>query len=704
MAAVMLSQVNDLSCVDAAHWYLEQGLRPIPWVVGDEGGKRAAISGFTYQAYTVTHGDIDRWSAGWQVGLALGDHGSRVYAIDVDSYVELHEWQNQHGAGVGLGPSWRQTSGRGDGGEHRLYRAGALWPRHGKFSGEYTHLEVISNGLLAVSPSVHPSGRRYRWTTDATPEIREAGPLLAQYLGEREVARATNGSKSYPSGGSGGSNQGGDSGRPDIGALLRDGIQSEQDVTLRDVVWFGVMDGKSFEEIHLLWQAIVFKTPLTKPSPWNATYVPPGQRPPGHEVSDFERHYDSAVGKLRDHEPIVVEEWMWTAIQHLRQTSTEVSVSEAGVPSVSPPVENDPQPGPSPVDSGGEIIPPDAEKRIRKEQLRLRALDEARLREQKRKEDLRLPVKLVGMDEFLQRPVVTYLVDDVIQDDSIFLMFGQSGEHKTFLVVDLCMSTAAGVPWHGHAVNGAGPIAFFLGEGQGGFGNRLRAWTSTVHGEVEGVFVLDQGLPNLYDETDVTQIITELKSASDRWSIVCFDALSDFAVGGSDNDASEISKVIRALRRIKSEANVAAVGVIDHTGWDETRERGSSRKRQAFDTVIQVAGGMATCVKQRDGEQFNPVIFHVEPAEGSLVVRPGVDLAQQANLVTAREQMIIEIVAENDRGMTANAVSLEAEARSDGRQGFSARGFRNLIRDLIAQGRIFEVPAGRGIHLSMHAA
>ena len=43
------------------------------------------------------------------------------------------------------------------------------------------------------------------------------------------------------------------------------------------------------------------------------------------------------------------------------------------------------------------------------------------------------------------------------------------------------------------------------------------------------------------------------------------------------------------------------VGVVHHTGWDDLRERGSSRQRQALDVVMQIKDQRITNVKQKFG-------------------------------------------------------------------------------------------------------
>lgn len=374
---------GDLTCAEAARWYLRAGLRPIPWVVRD-GRKVCALAGFTYRDYRVTEADLAGWDPAWQVGLALGPHDQEAdgvllaWALDVDSAAELASWRDEHGMGVGLGPGWVQRSGRAGGGAHHLYlhAPGDPWPRHGALDPAFPHLEIISSGLLAVAPSVHPSGRRYAWDPVAGggggggPGV--APPLLRQFLRERAA------------GGGGGGTAGRDAGggtRPDLPALLRDGITAgAQDDVLKDVVYYGLYDGKSMEEVQLLWQAIAFRSPQDRADPWDGRYTPPGLRPPGHQRSDLERHADGARAKLRARGHTPVEAWMLDWVRSMqdvqRELAADVAAAEvAGAAGVDEVAAGAGGPGPA-----GEV-PAEVERKIRAEQLRLRVREEARARE-----------------------------------------------------------------------------------------------------------------------------------------------------------------------------------------------------------------------------------------------------------------------------------------------------------------------------------
>jgi hypothetical protein len=70
---------------------------------------------------------------------------------------------------------------------------------------------------------------------------------------------------------------------------------------------------------------------------------------------------------------------------------------------------------------------------------------------------------------------------------------------------------------------------------------------------------------------------------------------------------------------------------VHHTGWDDSRERGSSRQRQALDVVMQIKDQRITNIKQKFAPKFEPIMFTVAevPRTGSIFVR----------LSTEREQL-----------------------------------------------------------------
>jgi P4 family phage/plasmid primase-like protien len=278
------AELNDATCLEAARWYLDHQLYPIPWEARDNGRKAVVLRGFTYDEYLSTPPEritelLALWESGWQVGLALAEPGG-VFAVDVDKWEELHEFERNHGELPRENDTWWHSTGRDDGGAHILFQRGHLlndWPSHGPFSRKLQQLELKSKGFIAVPPSVHPSGRKYQWSGTSS-GISGTPNFLAAFLNQRQIKRT------FSSVDGNGSSTASGIATPD---LMKEGIPEgiPHDNALRDLVWDLVQQGLPDAFIQSTWQVVVDKTPLLDPhSPWTQ--------------NDFERHLRGAREKL----------------------------------------------------------------------------------------------------------------------------------------------------------------------------------------------------------------------------------------------------------------------------------------------------------------------------------------------------------------------------------------------------------------------
>jgi AAA domain len=142
------------------------------------------------------------------------------------------------------------------------------------------------------------------------------------------------------------------------------------------------------------------------------------------------------------------------------------------------------------------------------------------------------------------------------------------------------------------------------------------------------LFSVEEGL-DLMDQQQVDEIIEDLLEFADDWKLIIFDTQADHMPNGDEDKAKDFTVIKKALQRI-AHATGAAVGVVHHTGWDDSRERGSSRQRQALDVVIQIKDQRITNIKQKFGHKFDPIMFAVEeaPGIGSIFVRLSTDAEQ----------------------------------------------------------------------------
>ena len=93
----------------------------------------------------------------------------------------------------------------------------------------------------------------------------------------------------------------------------------------------------------------------------------------------------------------------------------------------------------------------------------------------------------------------------------------------------------------------------------------------------------------------VDQIIEELTSdPTKEWKLIIFDTQADHMPSGDEDRSKDFTVIKKAVQRI-AQATGAAVGLIHHTGWYDSRERGSSRQRQALDVVMQTESSALRC-------------------------------------------------------------------------------------------------------------
>ena len=187
----------------------------------------------------------------------------------------------------------------------------------------------------------------------------------------------------------------------------------------------------------------------------------------------------------------------------------------------------------------------------------------------------------------IERPEM--LIEDVLPPGGLFQIFGQTGEYKSFIAVAMLGAVANGVDWLGKKVTESGDVALILGEGGFDAGDRLKAW---LHGNPRCtadrmLYSVEEGL-DLMDGAQVDEIIEELASdPTKKWKLIIFDTQADHMPSGDEDRSKDFTVIKKAVQRI-AQATGAAVGLIHHTGWNDSRERGSSRRRQALDVVMQI--------------------------------------------------------------------------------------------------------------------
>ena len=227
-------------------------------------------------------------------------------------------------------------------------------------------------------------------------------------------------------------------------------------------------------------------------------------------------------------------------------------------------------------------------------------------------------------------PPPPYLIEHVLPAGALAALVGGPGGGKTFVALDMAFCVATGTPWLGHPVQ-QGPVAYVMAEGTGGLPQRLRAWkiAHSIEGQA-GVF-FQRGPVQLLHAGEVQALLAALEQLPATPVLIVIDTLARCFVPGDENSAQDMGRFIAGADAIRA-ATGATVLVVHHTGWETSRERGSTALRGAADTVMMIqrlpkdASLRLTCEKQKDAEPFEPVglwlqVVELQDGQASCVVQ-----------------------------------------------------------------------------------
>jgi hypothetical protein len=215
-------------------------------------------------------------------------------------------------------------------------------------------------------------------------------------------------------------------------------------------------------------------------------------------------------------------------------------------------------------------------------------------------------------DELAELPPATWLVENIFEVDSQVMLYGLSGDGKSFAALDLALSVATGQDWHGHKVK-QGPVVYIVAEGGRGITRRIAAWRKANNWTepLEAFFTLQA--PQLTDLKNLGTLIADIRQHTNPVLII-FDTFARTFAGKEENSSKDTGEWIAAAATVQA-AFKTTVLTVHHSGKRKGKrpppERGSSALRGAMDTIIRVSkSGMAVtviCEKQKDEEEFEKI-------------------------------------------------------------------------------------------------
>lgn len=220
-------------------------------------------------------------------------------------------------------------------------------------------------------------------------------------------------------------------------------------------------------------------------------------------------------------------------------------------------------------------------------------------------------------------------IDNVIPDDAgIIIIYGKPKTFKSFLALDMALSIASGVPFHGKATE-QGTVMYIAGEGQQGVLKRIEAWRQERNVDKITNFYL-MVKPVLVSEPAACRDLIDLINAAPADSkpeVVFIDTVARNMKG--DENGSGMADFIAGCDEIRAETGAHVVAV-HHTPKNSDTMRGWSGLPGAVDFSYLVEKhskrpltAIMSAVDAKDHEDTNQLFFDMIVRDTGAVDKSG---------------------------------------------------------------------------------
>ncbi|MGO7538463.1 AAA family ATPase [Rhizobium ruizarguesonis] len=223
-----------------------------------------------------------------------------------------------------------------------------------------------------------------------------------------------------------------------------------------------------------------------------------------------------------------------------------------------------------------------------------------------------------------------FLVEGLIESDTLAVVFGEPGSAKSFLAVDIACSVATGRDFHGRAVK-QGPALYLAGEGHFGLARRFRAWEAARATNLTGTPLFKSTCAAQFLDSasaaEVTAAVAGVAAAHGPPSLIVVDTLARNFGPGDENSTAEMGRFVAAMDALRDQYPGCVVLIVHHSGHQEKeRGRGSTALKAAADAEFVVVKDEnrveLRCTKMKDSDAPPDIHFslvdYVLNGDGSL--------------------------------------------------------------------------------------
>lgn len=231
-----------------------------------------------------------------------------------------------------------------------------------------------------------------------------------------------------------------------------------------------------------------------------------------------------------------------------------------------------------------------------------------------------------------------YIIAELIETDTLGLMFGDPGCGKSFLAVDIALSVATGTPFHGRDTK-QGAVFFIAGEGHNGLARRFAAWSQARGVPLAGVPLFkSERAAQFLDGASAKAVADAVAGLAEQHgspALIIIDTLARNFGAGDENNTKDMSEFVVAVDDLKARFPGCSVLIVHHSGHAaKERARGAMALKGALDCEYRVEkeGRAMKLVntKMKDAEPPQDVFFSLKQVDLDGIAKSAVLEATEA--------------------------------------------------------------------------
>lgn len=213
-----------------------------------------------------------------------------------------------------------------------------------------------------------------------------------------------------------------------------------------------------------------------------------------------------------------------------------------------------------------------------------------------------------------------WLIHGVIPRGGVGLLFGDPGAGKSFLAQAWSAAVGSGLEWLGRAVQG-GSVVYVAGEGYGGLGRRMAAWSQHTGAPLHTLPVYFCDYANFLDDENVEETIWEIERAPQPVALIVVDTMARATPGMNEDRASEVGKFVDACEQLRDKFGCTVLVLHHSPHSDKSRAKGSIALKGAVDfelgllTTSEEGVVRLTCTKMKDGDPPSDIFLRFQPVD-----------------------------------------------------------------------------------------